>query len=283
MLRGNHAAKIDDKGRLKIPNAFRALIEKHHGTELFVTSLTGEYVRLYPMPVWLAHEEKLARMPSTHPARLKYLDRVNYYGQTAQIDIQGRVVIHPRLRDSAGMVGDVDVFGQIDYARRLESRAVRRAHAARHVWGRRRAGVGGVRDLIDERPPRASPCLRNTGPARAVARRSLCRLHAWTRRPQPCPARWRGGADSRPRSRTTALELAAANLASFGDRVELVHSDYRDLPKVLDARGIATVAGALADLGVSSMQLGEGRGFSFQRDEPLDMRMDRSRRRRPPI
>ena len=76
---------------------------------------------------------------------------------------------------------------------------------------------------------------------------------------------------------TTALELAAANLASYGDRVELVHSDYRDLPKVLDARGIATVAGALADLGVSSMQLGEGRGFSFQRDEPLDMRMDRSR------
>ncbi len=114
MLRGNHAAKIDDKGRLKIPNAFRALVEKQHGTELFVTSLTGEYVRLYPMPVWLALEEKLARMPSTHPARLKYLDRVNYYGQTAQIDVQGRVVIHTRLRESAGMTGDVDVFGQID-------------------------------------------------------------------------------------------------------------------------------------------------------------------------
>jgi 16S rRNA (cytosine1402-N4)-methyltransferase len=75
----------------------------------------------------------------------------------------------------------------------------------------------------------------------------------------------------------TALALAAGNLASYGDRVELVHSDYRELPQVLDARGIATVAGALADLGVSSMQLGEGRGFSFQRDEPLDMRMDRSR------
>ncbi len=114
MLRGNHAAKIDDKGRLKIPNAFRALIEKHHGTEVFVTSLTGEYVRLYPMPVWLALEEKLARVPSSHPARLKYFDRVNYYGQTAQIDVQGRVVIHSRLRDSAGMTGDVDVFGQYD-------------------------------------------------------------------------------------------------------------------------------------------------------------------------
>jgi MraZ protein len=115
VLRGNYAAKIDDKGRLKIPNAFRTLIEGQHGGEVFVTSLSGEYVRIYPMPVWLAHEEKLARVPSTHPARLKYFDRVNYYGQTAEIDAQGRVVIHPRLRDAAGMIGEVDVFGQYEY------------------------------------------------------------------------------------------------------------------------------------------------------------------------
>ena len=115
MLRGNYAARIDDKGRLKIPNAFRALVEDQHGVELFVTSLTGESVRVYPMPVWLALEEKLSKVPSTLPARLKYLDRVNYYGQPAQIDTQGRVVIHPRLRESAGMSGDVDVFGQYDY------------------------------------------------------------------------------------------------------------------------------------------------------------------------
>ena len=115
MLRGNHAAKIDDKGRLKIPNAFRALIQERHGTEVFVTSLTGEYVRVYPMPVWLALEEKLAHMPSTHPARLKFFDRVNYYGQTAEIDAQGRVVIHPRLRDVAGMNGEVDVLGLYDF------------------------------------------------------------------------------------------------------------------------------------------------------------------------
>lgn len=115
MLRGNYAAKIDEKGRLKIPNAFRALVQERHGTELFVTSLTGEYVRIYPMPVWLALEEKLGRAPSTHPARLKFLDRVAYYGQTAEIDTQGRVVIHPRLRDSAGMSGEVDVLGQVDW------------------------------------------------------------------------------------------------------------------------------------------------------------------------
>jgi 16S rRNA (cytosine1402-N4)-methyltransferase len=74
-----------------------------------------------------------------------------------------------------------------------------------------------------------------------------------------------------------ALGQAAAALRPFGDRVELVHADYRDLDRVLGDRGIARIAGALADLGVSSMQLDtEGRGFSFQRDEPLDMRMDRS-------
>jgi 16S rRNA (cytosine1402-N4)-methyltransferase len=75
-----------------------------------------------------------------------------------------------------------------------------------------------------------------------------------------------------------ALALARAALEPFGDRVTLVHADYRALPAVLDAQGVGEVAGVLADLGVSSMQLdAEGRGFSFRRDEPLDMRMDRSR------
>ncbi len=115
MLRGNYTARIDDKGRLKIPTAFRALVEGQHGAELFVTSLTGESVRIYPMPVWMALEEKLARVPSTHPARLRFFDRVNYYGQGAEFDNQGRVLIHPRLRDSAGMSGEVDVFGQYDH------------------------------------------------------------------------------------------------------------------------------------------------------------------------
>jgi 16S rRNA (cytosine1402-N4)-methyltransferase len=74
-----------------------------------------------------------------------------------------------------------------------------------------------------------------------------------------------------------ALRCAADALQAWRDRVELVHADYRELEQVLDARGIGGIDGALADLGVSSMQLdAEGRGFSFRRDEPLDMRMDRS-------
>ena len=74
-----------------------------------------------------------------------------------------------------------------------------------------------------------------------------------------------------------ALARARETLAPWGDRVELVHADYREIDEVLDSRQIVHVDGTLADLGVSSMQFdAPGRGFSFQRDEPLDMRMDRT-------
>jgi len=111
LFRGNAPARIDDKGRLKVPNAFRATLESKYGRELYLTSLTGEYVRIYPMPVWLEMEEKLGRMPSSHPARLRFLDRVSYFGQNGELDSQGRVIIPLRLRESATMAGDVDVLG----------------------------------------------------------------------------------------------------------------------------------------------------------------------------
>jgi MraZ protein len=115
VFRGNAPARIDDKGRLKVPNAFRTLVEGQHGRELFLTSLTGESVRIYPMPVWLDLEQKLATMPSTHPSKLRFLDRVNYFGSSGELDSQGRVLIPVRLREAATMSGDVDVLGQYNY------------------------------------------------------------------------------------------------------------------------------------------------------------------------
>jgi MraZ protein len=115
MFRGNAPARIDDKGRLKVPNAFRSLLEAKYGRELFLTSLSGEFLRIYPMPVWLELEEKLGQVPSTHPSKLRFQDRVNYFGQIAELDTQGRVIIPVRLRDAATMTGDVDVLGQYRY------------------------------------------------------------------------------------------------------------------------------------------------------------------------
>jgi MraZ protein len=115
VFRGHEQARIDDKGRLKLPNVFRSLLESKYGRDLFVTSLTGEYARIYPMPVWLAMEEKLGQMPSSHPSRLRFLDRVNFFGQQVELDAQGRVLVPARLRETALMSGDVDVLGQYNY------------------------------------------------------------------------------------------------------------------------------------------------------------------------
>ncbi len=114
-LRGSSSTRIDDKGRLKVPTVFRGVIQDQHGPDVFVTSVTGDSVRIYPMPVWLEIEQKLSKMPGNHPSRLKFLDRVNYYGQAVELDSQGRAVIPVHLRERASIVGDVRVFGRIDY------------------------------------------------------------------------------------------------------------------------------------------------------------------------
>ena len=115
MLRGNYTARIDSKGRLKVPTAFRRYIEDKHGSEFYVTSLTGECVRVYPLPEWESIEQRLALLSSMEPARRKFLDRTNYYGQEASLDAQGRLLIHPLLRKSAGVIGDVAVLGYLTY------------------------------------------------------------------------------------------------------------------------------------------------------------------------
>lgn len=115
MLRGNYTARIDAKGRLKVPTPFRRYIDDKHGSEFYVTSLTGDHVRLYALPEWESIEQRLALLPSMDPARRKFLDRTNYYGQQQTMDAQGRVLIHPLLRKSASIAGDVVVLGYLNY------------------------------------------------------------------------------------------------------------------------------------------------------------------------
>jgi MraZ protein len=114
-FRGSAPARVDEKGRLKVPSLFRAQIEEAFGPELFVTSIHGKNVLLYPLPMWRALEEKLALLPAVHRAKNKFLERVNYYGQDATLDGQGRVLIPQILRDAAKLPPDVVVTGNIDH------------------------------------------------------------------------------------------------------------------------------------------------------------------------
>jgi len=117
VLRGRISTRIDDKGRLKVPSAYRALIEAEYGQELYITSLStaGESVRLYPLKVWEALEEKIRALPQMNPARKAFEMTTSYWGQPAEFDAQGRVVIPPPLREAAGASAEVDVLGQQNY------------------------------------------------------------------------------------------------------------------------------------------------------------------------
>jgi MraZ protein len=121
MFRGNHPTRVDEKGRLKFPAEFKHWIEETYSSDektmgkFFITSKNGKDVEIYPMQEWLKIEEKLAKIPDLNPAKQKYLDLVNYWGQNAEMDTQGRVLIPQLLRESAKALGDVIVFGMQTY------------------------------------------------------------------------------------------------------------------------------------------------------------------------
>ncbi len=115
MLRGNYPARIDEKGRLKIPVPFKEELESTYGEQFCVTSLDGHYVRIYPLEEWAQIEEKLSRNATFNQTRRKFLDRTNYFGQIVTWDKQGRVLIPSVLREAAEMKGDVAVLGNLTY------------------------------------------------------------------------------------------------------------------------------------------------------------------------
>jgi transcriptional regulator MraZ len=115
VLRGNHPATVDAKGRLKIPAAFKSVIDEGYGPDFYITSLNGQSVRIYPMSVWKELERKLAALPSMNKSKRKFLDRTNYWGQMERMDGQGRILIPSMLRESAEMKGEVAIMGNLNY------------------------------------------------------------------------------------------------------------------------------------------------------------------------
>ncbi|MGB8476110.1 MAG: hypothetical protein WCE61_18680 [Candidatus Acidiferrum sp.] len=113
-LRGNCPAKVDEKGRLKIPSVYLDEL-KEYGNQFYITSTTGESARIYPMKVWSEIEDKLAQLPSANVAKRKFLMRTSYFGQVAELDGQGRLLLPAVLREAAQTVRDVDVFGTLNY------------------------------------------------------------------------------------------------------------------------------------------------------------------------
>ena len=117
-LRGNCPAKVDEKGRLKVPAPFLEGLKEYGSTQFYITSVNGVSARIYPLSVWVKKEESLSKMEPKDPAnqgKRKLLLWTSYYGQQTEIDGQGRLLLPGLLRDAAKLTSEVAVLGQVDY------------------------------------------------------------------------------------------------------------------------------------------------------------------------
>ena len=115
MFRGNNPARVDEKGRLKVPADFKRHIDEKYGAELYITSRDGKVAEIYPVEEWRKIEDKLAKLSNFNPSKKKFLNKVNYYGQMVEMDAQGRLLMPQILREAAGIRGDVAVYGNLTY------------------------------------------------------------------------------------------------------------------------------------------------------------------------
>jgi MraZ protein len=115
MFRGNNPARVDEKGRLKVPADFKRLIDEKYSAEFYITSRDGRVAEIYPVEEWRRIEEKLAKLSNFNPSKKKFLNKVNYYGQMVEMDAQGRLLMPQILREAAGIRGDVAVYGNLTY------------------------------------------------------------------------------------------------------------------------------------------------------------------------
>jgi MraZ protein len=115
MYRGNHPAKVDEKGRLKVPSAFKALLDAASVTQFFVTSADGKSAEIWPLPEWEKVEQKLLRVSALDRAVKEYLNLVNYYGQQVEMDNQGRILLPQLLRTKAQLDAEVNVMGKLKF------------------------------------------------------------------------------------------------------------------------------------------------------------------------
>ena len=115
MFRGNHPAKVDEKGRLKLPAAFKQLVDAQHVTQFYVTSVDGKSAEIWPLPEWEKREAQLAEFSTLDDAVQKYLNLTSYYGQQVEMDKEGRILLPQLLRAKAKLTADVAVLGKLHY------------------------------------------------------------------------------------------------------------------------------------------------------------------------
>jgi len=130
---GNPKTKLDERGRLKMPAEFKAFIERKYGkdfTSFYITSREGKDAEIYPMPEWQRHLAKIFAMPKSLPARKKLLERYNLFGDRAEMDPQGRLLMPEELRNAGLANVEVKVSGEGSFLRVTSLQVLRESVSA---------------------------------------------------------------------------------------------------------------------------------------------------------
>jgi MraZ protein len=114
-FRGSYELKVDDKGRIKIPSKYLSVLEEQHGKELYITSVNGDRVFLYPLKVWEVIEQGIEQMKVRTPEIEDYISRTSFWGNESEVDNRGRVLIPPELRTACQLDGQARLIGKIDH------------------------------------------------------------------------------------------------------------------------------------------------------------------------
>jgi MraZ protein len=116
MVDGSYTTRIDEKFRLKVPADFKREIDQTYGSQVFyITSTDGKEAQIYPLAEWRKVKEDWAEVPDFHPVKLKFFKTTSYYGQTVEMDSQGRLLLPQKLRESASLNEEVLVSGYPKY------------------------------------------------------------------------------------------------------------------------------------------------------------------------
>ena len=114
-FRGSFVLRVDDRGRVKIPSQYLSILSEQYGNDLYITSLNGDRVLIYPLKVWEGIEQSIEKIKIRAPEIQEYISRTSYWGNESEVDSRGRVLIPPELRKSGQLDGNLRILGQIDH------------------------------------------------------------------------------------------------------------------------------------------------------------------------
>jgi MraZ protein len=114
-FRGSFVLRVDDRGRVKIPSQYLSILTEQYGNDLYITSLNGDHVLIYPLKVWEGIEQSIEKIKIRAPEIQEYISRTSYWGNESEVDTRGRVLIPPELRKTSQLDSNLRIFGEIDH------------------------------------------------------------------------------------------------------------------------------------------------------------------------